>query len=102
MISENFRNIPDFPKEGIVFKDISPLLSNVDIFRKITQAFADALKDVQYDKLVVLESRGFIFGSALSLLVNKGIVLIRKKGKLPGKVVKFEYNLEYGTDAFEI
>ena len=86
LIKENFRNIPNFPKEGVTFKDIAPLLSNPAIFRSITVAFADAVKDLDYDKLVILESRGFIFGSALSMLTNKGLVLIRKKGKLPGKV----------------
>lgn len=60
------------------------------------------MKDLDYDKLVILESRGFIFGSALSMLTNKGLVLIRKKGKLPGKVEQFSFDLEYGKDVFEI
>ncbi|KAL4475523.1 hypothetical protein ABPG72_013347 [Tetrahymena utriculariae] len=102
VISENFRNIPDFPQPGIIFKDIAPLLSTPAIFKRITDAFVLALKDIDFDKIVILESRGFIFGTAIGLQMGKGLILIRKKGKLPGKVEQFSFDLEYGKDVFEI
>ncbi|MCM8772506.1 MAG: adenine phosphoribosyltransferase [Candidatus Omnitrophica bacterium] len=95
------RTIPDFPKKGILFRDITPVLQNKDAFRKVIEIFKEETpKDVE--KIVAIESRGFIFGSALAYLIGVGFVPIRKSGKLPWKKVKIEYDLEYGTDSIEI
>ena len=96
------RDIPDFPKPGIVFKDITPLLGNGEAFSQSIRALAAALEDVRYDAIVGIESRGFMFGAALALHVNKGFVPVRKPGKLPYKVVRQQYALEYGTDTIEM
>jgi len=96
------RDIPDFPKKGIVFKDITPLLSDGAAFRKVTAAFAARLADERIDKIVGIESRGFIFGAALACSLGRGFVPVRKPGKLPFQTVRESYALEYGTDAIEI
>ena len=94
------RIIPDFPKPGIIFKDITPLLANADEFKKICNQFA-AIAD-QADYIAGIEARGFIFASAVAALTNKGFIPIRKSGKLPGKVLSKMYDLEYGKSSLEI
>jgi len=95
------REIPNFPKKGILFKDITPLLENGNAFSDVISIFVkECPPDV--DKIAAIESRGFIFGSALAYHLKKGFVPIRKSGKLPWEKVKVEYDLEYGTDIVEM
>jgi len=96
------RDVPDFPKAGIIFKDITPLLKNPKGFKSALNQMAKKYKDKKIDKIVSMESRGFIFGAALSLKLGCGFVPVRKKGKLPYKTIREEYQLEYGTDILEI
>ena len=96
------RNIPDFPKKGIVFKDITPLLSNKKSYNSLMNTIKTRYKDYKIDKVVGIEARGFILGSALAILLNCGFTPIRKKGKLPFKTFSETYDLEYGTDTLEI
>ena len=101
-ISDHIRDIPDFPKKGIVFKDITPLLKDAKAFKYTIELLANELKSLNFDYIVAIESRGFIFGSALALIMNKGVIPIRKKGKLPAETISIKYDLEYGTDILEL
>ena len=96
------RDVPDFPKPGIIFKDITPLLGDPQAFAAMIEAFADRYKNSGITRVCGIESRGFIIGAALALHMNVGFVPIRKAGKLPYKKIRREYSLEYGTDAIEI
>ena len=96
------RNIPDFPKKGIVFKDITPLLSNKKSYNSLMNTIKTRYKNYKIDKVVGIEARGFILGSALAILLNCGFTPIRKKGKLPFKTFSETYDLEYGKDTLEI
>ncbi len=96
------RDIPDFPKQGIVFKDITPLLKNQEAFKKAIDLIANKFKKEKIDLVVSVESRGFIFGAPLAYKLKAGFVLVRKKGKLPYKTRNVSYQLEYGTDTLEI
>ncbi len=96
------RDIPDFPKEGIIFKDITPLLANADTFKKTIDILKDRYAGKGIDAVAGVEARGFIFASALAYALGAGTVLVRKPGKLPYKTFKQAYTLEYGTDAVEI
>ena len=96
------RDIPDFPKEGIVFKDITPLLANADALKKTIDIFKDRYAGKGITAVVGIEARGFIFASALAYALGAGTVLVRKPGKLPYKIFRQAYTLEYGTDAVEI
>jgi len=99
-VKETIRDVPDFPKEGIVFKDITPVLKNGELFSEIADYFANKYKDVDF--ICGIESRGFIFGSAIAYKLKKGFVPIRKKGKLPYTTIREKYALEYGFDEIEI
>ncbi len=101
-IKNSIRNIADFPKTGIQFKDITTLLLDNDAFQETIESFYNAFKDKEVDIIVGIESRGFIFAAPLALRLGCQFVLARKPGKLPGKTMKEEYALEYGTDAIEI
>ncbi len=101
-IKEAIRDIPDFPKKGIIFKDITPLLQSPELFRKIIEHFAHRYASQQIDAVVAIESRGFIFGAALAEKMGLPLILVRKKGKLPYRTVQATYQLEYGTDTIEI
>ena len=101
-LEEKIRDVPDFPKPGILFKDITPLLNHGPTFQKVTHHFADRYRDVGLTKIVGIESRGFIFGSALAHHLGVGLTVVRKPGKLPYHTEKEEYELEYGTDCLEI
>lgn len=101
-IASKIRVIPDFPQEGVSFKDITPLLGDPEMFQKCISALKDACKDLEFDIIVAPEARGFLVGSALAYAMNKGFAPVRKKGKLPWKTLKGEYQLEYGTDTLEI
>jgi adenine phosphoribosyltransferase len=101
-IEDYIRDIPDFPKPGIVFKDITPLLGNAAAFKASIDQLAETLADVPCDAIVGIESRGFLFGAALAMATGVGFVPIRKPGKLPHDIISREYSLEYGTDRVEM
>ncbi|MBL0349575.1 MAG: adenine phosphoribosyltransferase [Elusimicrobia bacterium] len=96
------RDIPDFPKKGIVFKDITPLLSDGPAFLMTIALLADAGRRLRANKVVAIESRGFIFGSAVAQALGVGVIPVRKKGKLPFETISTTYALEYGTDTLEM
>lgn len=96
------RDIPDFPKPGIVFKDITPLLADAESFREIIDAFTHRHAVNHVDVVVGIEARGFIFASALAYGLRAGTCMVRKEGKLPHTVHQHTYELEYGTDSIEI
>lgn len=96
------RDIPDFPKKGIIFKDITTLLRDGKAFRDTVDKIAKEYKDKKIDAVLSVESRGFLFGSAVAYQLGAGVVLVRKKGKLPYKTYSTSYELEYGTDTLEI
>jgi len=96
------RDVPDFPKKGIVFKDITTLISNSDAFRQAIDRFYDRCKDKKIKAIVSIESRGFIFGAALAYKLGTALIPVRKKGKLPHKTFQAAYELEYGTDTLEV
>ncbi len=102
MIEPYIRDVVDFPKPGIVFKDITPLLQNPEGLQKSIDGLAAMVPADSYDLVVGIESRGFIFGTALARQLGKGFVPIRKPGKLPWKTASESYELEYGTDTIEI
>lgn len=101
-MKETIRDVPDFPKEGIIFKDITPLLADPVAFQKTINTLKDRYSDKQVDAVVGVEARGFIFASALAYALGTGMVMVRKPGKLPYKTFKETYSLEYGTDTVEI
>jgi adenine phosphoribosyltransferase len=96
------RNVPDFPKPGIQFKDITTLIKDADGLKNAVDDLAAAFEEKEINKVVAIESRGFIFGSGIALKLGVGFVPIRKPGKLPAETVRMEYSLEYGTDAIEM
>jgi adenine phosphoribosyltransferase len=96
------RDVPNFPKEGIIFKDITPLLQSPEMLNKTTEALLKLVNGQKIDKVVGMESRGFIFGPLLASKLNAGFVPIRKPGKLPSTTLSETYDLEYGTDTLEI
>ena len=96
------RNVPDFPKKGIVFRDITTLLQDKAAFSQAIEVFYDRYRTQSIDKVVSVESRGFIFGSALAYRLSAGFVPVRKPKKLPSETIREEYQLEYGKDALEI
>lgn len=96
------RDVPDFPKEGIVFKDITTLLADAKSFQRVIDIMAHRYIDREIDLVLGVEARGFIMGSALAYKLGKGIVLVRKPGKLPYKTFSTSYDLEYGTDELHI
>ncbi|SHI49492.1 adenine phosphoribosyltransferase [Arenibacter nanhaiticus] len=96
------REVPDFPRKGISFKDITPLLQNPKALQGAKKALLELLKDKQIDKVVGMESRGFFFGPMLAEQLNAGFVPVRKKGKLPYSTISENYDLEYGQDVLEI
>ncbi|KAF0143396.1 MAG: adenine phosphoribosyltransferase [Nitrospirae bacterium] len=103
-IKSKIRTIPDYPKKGIMFRDITTLIKDPVGFRLVIDNMSQRYikGDVKFDIIVGIESRGFIIGGALAYALGKGFIPIRKKGKLPGKTIKHEYALEYGTDTIEI
>jgi len=96
------RNVPDFPKKGILFYDITTLLKDKQAFTEVMNALADRYRTRQVDLVVGIESRGFIFASALALQLKAGFVPVRKLNKLPAKTLRATYDLEYGQDSLEI
>ncbi|MDR2191542.1 MAG: adenine phosphoribosyltransferase [Endomicrobium sp.] len=101
-LAASIRDIKDFPKEGIVFKDITPVLKNMALIGEIMDFFTDKTRGFKIDKIVGIESRGFIFGMPLAVKMNVPFIPIRKKGKLPAETVSASYTLEYGVSELEI
>ena len=101
-VRDKIRDIPDFPKKGILFRDITTALKDKDALKQMIDYLADKFKDEKIDYIVGLESRGFIFGMPLAYNFNAGFITIRKPNKLPGETLSETYDLEYGTDTFEI
>lgn len=101
-LAEAIRSIPDYPKPGIIFRDITTLLSNPSAYSKAVELLAAPLRELKIDKVVGLEARGFIFGGAVARELGVGFVPVRKKGKLPREVVSIAYDLEYGQDVMEM
>ncbi len=96
------RDISDFPTPGILFRDITPLLLDPDLFRQAVEFMAEPLRSRRVDKILAIESRGFILGAPIAMTLGAGLVPARKVGKLPWKTRRLEYQLEYGTDAIEV
>lgn len=96
------RDIPNFPEEGINFKDITPLLQDADALKNAGEALIEFTSNIKVDKVVGMESRGFFFAPILATRLNAGFVPVRKRGKLPYKKISESYDLEYGTDTLEI
>ena len=101
-LKEHIREFPDFPKSGIIFKDISTLLKEPKVMDYIANAFSEHFDPNSYDVIAGAESRGLIFASAIAMRVHKGCIMIRKKGRLPGPTVEVEYGLEYGNGILAI
>lgn len=101
-LEEYVRSIPDFPEEGIIFRDVTSVLQDADGLRLAIDTMQDLVKDLEYDVVVGAESRGFIFGTPIAYNLHKPFVLIRKKGKLPCETVSMDYELEYGTATIEM
>ena len=96
------RDVPDFPRPGILFKDITPVLADADGFAAAIAAMAEPWREVELNAVVGIESRGFILGAALSQALGTGFVPVRKPGRLPARTLSQDYSLEYGTDRLEI
>lgn len=102
LVKACIRDIPDFPKPGIIFKDITTAIKDPAAFKRIVDFITDEFKDAGVDYVAGIESRGFIFGAPVAYNLGAGLVIVRKPGKLPAEVEKVEYELEYGTDCVEI
>ncbi|MDY7039850.1 MAG: adenine phosphoribosyltransferase [Chloroflexota bacterium] len=96
------RDVPDFPKPGILFKDITTLTKDPDAFQVAIDAMLDYCEDITVDVVVAVESRGYIFGGALAYELGAGFIPVRKLGKLPAETIRVEYSLEYGTEVLEM
>lgn len=101
IVRDAIRDVPDFPKPGILFKDITPILENPPAYRAAQDGLRDLLQDAAFDKLAAIESRGFLFAGPLALELDKPLGLLRKAGKLPGATRKVTYALEYGEATLE-
>jgi len=101
-VKNAIRDIPDFPKEGIVFKDITPILQDADLCEEIVELIKQSVSHLNIEGVAGIESRGFLLGVPLALALNVPFILIRKKGKLPYKTVSYKYDLEYGSAEIEM
>lgn len=101
-LRQSIIDVPDYPKPGIIFKDITPLFSNAVLFQELIFELSKPLENLDFTTLVAVESRGFILGSALAYRLKKNLVLVRKKNKLPRERHSQTYDLEYGTDVLEM
>lgn len=102
IIRENIRTIPDFPKPGILFYDISTLLAHPEAWSATVERLEEAVKPFKPDVLAGIESRGFLVAAPLAMKMGLGFVMVRKQGKLPGETVPYTYDLEYGQDTIEV
>lgn len=101
-IERHIREVPDFPKRGISFKDITPLIEDGPAFHAAVEEMARAVQDIDYSRVLSAEARGFVFGTALAYRARKGLILARKPNKLPRKTTSASYELEYGSNSLEI
>nr|WP_072513943.1 adenine phosphoribosyltransferase [Ndongobacter massiliensis] len=101
-LKEKMRVIEDFPVPGISYKDITTILQDPEAFRKMVDVLCEALADVSFDYLLGVEARGFVCGAPVAYAMHKGFIMVRKPGKLPGRLVRREYDLEYGKAAVEM
>ena len=101
-LKSHIRAVPDFPKPGILFYDISTLLAHPDAWQTTVHRLAQSLRPQEPDLLIGIESRGFLVAAPLAYELRRGFAMVRKEGKLPGRTVRFTYDLEYGTDTIEI
>ena len=101
-LKKHISDIPDFPKPGITFRDISPLLNSPEAFRHAVAGMAAHVSSANVSSIVAIESRGFLFAAPIAHHLGVPLVLVRKPGKLPGEITRIEYGLEYGSDALEI
>ena len=101
-LSKYIRSIPDYPKKGILFRDITTLIKNKEAFKETIDQLSKLASEIKFDKLVAIESRGFIFASALSYNLSKSLILMRKKGKLPADTFSQDFVLEYGKSTIEV
>lgn len=101
-LKNHIRGIPDFPKPGILFYDITPILADAAAFREAIRQLADVVRPYKPELLVGIESRGFLLTAPLALELDVGFMMVRKRGKLPGATVAYDYELEYGTDTIEV
>lgn len=99
---DSIRVVADYPKAGISFKDITTLLQDPAAFRQAIDRLVEKASDYEFDYILAAEARGFVLGTPIAYLLNKGFIPVRKPGKLPAEVYHYEYDLEYGTDALEI
>lgn len=100
-LESHIRTVPDFPKPGISYKDITPLIENGDALHAAVDALSSSTSHLDYDRILSAEARGFVFGTALAYSVRKGLILARKPNKLPRETISASYELEYGTDSLE-
>lgn len=96
------RDIPNFPKEGIIFKDITPLLKDAEAFKEAIDKMIEYYRDAEFDYIVGIEARGFLIGAPMAIKMGKGFIPIRKPGKLPADILSKDYDLEYGSNRIEI
>ncbi len=101
-LSRLIRDVPDFPKKGILFKDITTLLADGEALRESVKVLSDPFRDRAIDKIACMESRGFIFGAPMAIELGTGMIPLRKPGKLPAETISAKYQLEYGTDSLEM
>lgn len=101
-LKDHIRGVPDFPKPGILFYDISPLLAHAEAWKTAIDRLADVVASYEPDVLVGIESRGFLVAAPLALRLGKGFLMVRKRNKLPGDRISHTYDLEYGTDTIEV
>ena len=101
-LKEHIRSIPDYPKKGILFRDITTLIKNENAFAESINQIVERVKEVEFEKIAAIESRGFVFASAVSYLLKKPFVMLRKKNKLPAEVHSIDFELEYGTATIEV
>lgn len=102
VIEQKLRQVPDFPKPGINFLDMSPILADGALFSSVVKHMCEPYRTKGITKIIAIESRGFVLGAAIASVLGCGLVMIRKKGKLPGPTVSVSYALEYGTDTLEV
>jgi|TARA_Y100001970_G_C14139429_1_gene806249 adenine phosphoribosyltransferase len=101
-LKEHIRSIQDYPKKGVLFRDITTLIKNEKAFSECIDQIVERSKKFQFNKLAAIESRGFVFASAVSYLLKKPFILLRKKNKLPAETHSIDFELEYGTDTMEV
>ena len=101
-LKKTIRSIPDYPKKGILFRDITTLIKNEEAFAETIDQLVDRSKKYKFDKIAAIESRGFVFASAMSYLLKKPFIMLRKKNKLPADVHSIDFELEYGTATIEV